>query len=414
MNLRRFFVLLMILLAGGINCFGQSFSAVKSNEALIKREAPVADFFAEDTVVTAGDALNFTSLSTGNPTFFCWTIEGASPSVVYLENPMVVYNMPGVYDVQLIISNSAGSDTLIKHDYIHVLEEQSQLPPGWEYNPSLTQHTIIIFQESNPRIFESPIQPGDYIGVFYEDDYGDKKCGGAILWDGTGNTAIVAQGDNFLTQEKDGFMIGETFTWKLYSWESQQDFPAGVIYDSQLQLDAFVPNAVSGVQDISAGTRITIAIPQGWSGVSSHVQPWGANLSTLFASHLNDVEMIFDGTGYFRPDENINTIGNWENKGYQVKLRNSISLEVSGYAVDETNIDIASGWNMIPVPVNCAISISDLPIEQRNEILIVQEIAGNKVFYPEFNIHTLQHFEPGKAYLLKSSGNFILNFNACE
>ncbi len=378
------------------------------------KETVVADFMAQDTIVTVGDLVEFTNLSSGNPTLFQWHIEGATPSIVYAENPNVIFNIPGVYDVQLIASGANGADTLLKIDYIQVLQEQSVLPPGWEYSTSVSQHTIIIFQESNPRIFETPIEPGDHIGVFYEDYNGEYSCGGAVQWEGDGNTAIVAQGDNYFTPAKDGFMVGETFTWKLYSWQHEQEFAAEATYDPQMPLNIFIPNAISLILDLSAGTVFNITIPQGWSGISSFVQPWFANLDALFEPHLDDVEMIFDGTGHFQPDKNLNTIGNWENKGYQIKLKNSITVEFAGYPTEQKFVNISYGWNILPIPDNCTYEVAELLDGHLNKVSIIREIAGHNMYWPDYAIFTLGELQPGKAYFLQANETFILEFEACE
>ncbi len=82
---------------------------------------PVADFTADITVVTTGGSVNFTDLSTGDPTQWIWTFPGGSPGSHIGQNPPpVTYNTPGTYDVALFISNAAGTSTREKTDYIQV------------------------------------------------------------------------------------------------------------------------------------------------------------------------------------------------------------------------------------------------------------------------------------------------------
>ncbi|NCC74577.1 MAG: hypothetical protein EOM06_14445, partial [Sphingobacteriia bacterium] len=52
------------------------------------------------------------------------------------------------------------------------------LPPGWDYVPTPVTHIISIPLSSNPNINGYPLQPGDYIGVFYVNDSGGLSCGG--------------------------------------------------------------------------------------------------------------------------------------------------------------------------------------------------------------------------------------------
>ncbi len=81
---------------------------------------PVADFTADDTSIIEGESVHFTDLSANNPASWNWTFEGGNPATSNLENPVVVYNLQGVYDVTLTVNNNAGNNTLTKQDYITV------------------------------------------------------------------------------------------------------------------------------------------------------------------------------------------------------------------------------------------------------------------------------------------------------
>ncbi|HOY39996.1 MAG TPA: PKD domain-containing protein, partial [Bacteroidales bacterium] len=84
-------------------------------------EPPVANFVANYTVIQPGDAINFIDLSLGNPYQWEWTIQGGDPSDPTVQNPSnVIFALPGIYDVQLIVRNNLGVDTLIREDYIVV------------------------------------------------------------------------------------------------------------------------------------------------------------------------------------------------------------------------------------------------------------------------------------------------------
>ncbi len=81
---------------------------------------PVADFVADQTTVTAGTIVNFTDLSTNFPTSWSWTFNGGTPGTSTDQNPSIAYNTPGVFQVSLTATNTAGSDTETKIDYITV------------------------------------------------------------------------------------------------------------------------------------------------------------------------------------------------------------------------------------------------------------------------------------------------------
>lgn len=81
---------------------------------------PVADFTADQTTITEGDTIYFSDLSLNTPTGWEWTFSGGTPESSNEQNPMVIYNTPGIYGVMLAVTNEAGSNTMIKNDYITV------------------------------------------------------------------------------------------------------------------------------------------------------------------------------------------------------------------------------------------------------------------------------------------------------
>ncbi len=98
----------------------QDYSLIISGEANIPTAVPVADFSASPTTLCIGDTVQFTDLSTGNPTSYSWNFVGGTPSSSTSPNPTVVYNTPGVYAVVQTVSNSSGTDIETKTNYITV------------------------------------------------------------------------------------------------------------------------------------------------------------------------------------------------------------------------------------------------------------------------------------------------------
>ena len=83
--------------------------------------APIADFSANFTTITAGGSVNFTNLSVYNPTSFSWSFQGGTPATSTLATPpSITYNTPGTYSVQLTASNANGTDSEVKTAYIIV------------------------------------------------------------------------------------------------------------------------------------------------------------------------------------------------------------------------------------------------------------------------------------------------------
>ncbi|MCF8366136.1 MAG: PKD domain-containing protein [Bacteroidales bacterium] len=83
-----------------------------------------ANFSASPTNVTIGNTVNFTDLTSCNPTSWSWSFPGGTPSTSTAQNPVVTYNTLGTYEVTLVASDGTNSDPETKTGYITVSEVQ--------------------------------------------------------------------------------------------------------------------------------------------------------------------------------------------------------------------------------------------------------------------------------------------------
>jgi PKD repeat protein len=81
---------------------------------------PTAGFTASPTSGCAALIVQFTNASSANTTTFNWVFPGGDPATSTLQNPVVLYNTPGIYPVTLVAGNSAGDNTLTQTDYVSV------------------------------------------------------------------------------------------------------------------------------------------------------------------------------------------------------------------------------------------------------------------------------------------------------
>lgn len=373
------------------------------------------DFFAEDTLVYAGEAVKFHNQTTGGATFFRWKVNGGVPENTYHSDPTIMFYTPGFYDVTLEAFGMSGNSSLTKENYIQVLEVESNLPPGWEYTSTISQQVIAIPFDANPRIFDMPLDSGDFIGVFYYDMFNQLKCAGAAQWTGTGAEMIVANGNDALTPFKDGFYPGEPINWKFYSAELDEDFPAKATWDESMPVqEIFIPNGISALTDIYAGVVYELEIHAGWSAISSPVEPWHKSLEAMFGDAIGQIEIMSNHDGVFYPEGNVNTIVDWQNAGYFIKMNEAATIQVKGYPIGQTSIPVSQGWNLIPVTVNCEVDLHDLVQTFSGKIGMVKEVAGLRCYIPESEIYTLEILLPGKAYLLMAAEPFTLQFESCS
>jgi hypothetical protein len=268
--------------------------------------------------------------------------------------------------------------------------------------------------EANPRIHLTPLEPGDFIGLFYNGSDGLPKCGGLAQWDGVTNIPVVAYG-NDATIVKNGFAINESFQWRIYSMSMERDFEATVTYDPTApKLGKFSLNGLSALTDIYTGDVFTLSMPAGWSGISSPIDPWEKSLDKLFLPVLSELILMNNFNGVYAPGMNINTLLTWNNHtGYNMKLTNPVEIEFLGYPEKHLTLSIPQGWSFLSVPVACNVDVATLFSSHLSKLNIVREASGFKVFWPQYNINTLKTLYPGKAYLINAITAFSLQFTAC-
>ncbi len=122
------------LIAG--NVFGTT-TVTYTNYISLTESAPNAGFYGTPTVGYGPMLVNFTDTSKNNPTSWTWNFGDGGTS--NLQNPSHTYSqvqVPTLYSVQLVVSNSFGVSTSIRSNYIS-LEVSSTLPPYFPFIPSL-------------------------------------------------------------------------------------------------------------------------------------------------------------------------------------------------------------------------------------------------------------------------------------
>ena len=82
---------------------------------------PVADFTADVNEIYEGESVQFTDLSTNEPTSWAWNFGEGSTSTQ--QNPSHTYETAGTYTVSLTATNDIGSDTEAKTNYITVASD---------------------------------------------------------------------------------------------------------------------------------------------------------------------------------------------------------------------------------------------------------------------------------------------------
>jgi len=189
--------------------------ACGSQGYIIRKGAPfIADFTADNDTTCTGSTVNFTDLTTSS-TSWAWTFEGGTPSTSTNQNPSVVYNTPGTYDVTLTVSNATDTLTVTKIDYITVLETpgQANTPVGDDELCTGNAYYYSISPVAYAENYEWEIDPAD---------------AGTLTWDTTEATLITSNSwtGNFTIRVRATNMCGDG-NWSDYLYGSIFLTPSG-------------------------------------------------------------------------------------------------------------------------------------------------------------------------------------------
>ncbi len=159
--------------------------------------------------------------------------------------------------------------------------------------------------------------------------------------------------------------------------------------------------------------RQILNIPMGWSGVSSYLDPLNKGMDGIFAPYQNELIILASMDGFYFPGQGINTLGNWDyQSGYQIKAEDDFELSITGAKIQNPEIDLAEGWNLVPVLSACEVDVENL-FSDISSLQIVKEVAGTNLYWPAYNINTLGNLIPGKAYFVASADGGTIAFPEC-
>ncbi len=158
-----------------------------------------------------------------------------------------------------------------------------------------------------------------------------------------------------------------------------------------------------------------LQIPEGWSSLSSFVSPSDPSVSSIFAPISNQLVVVYNFDGAYWPAANLNTLIHWDTEtGYSIKMETAVVMEISGvvkYPFDP--VLVAPGWSFLPVKSICMVNVEET-FGGYPEIVMIKEVSGTKLFWPEMQINTLEYIIPGKSYLILNSGEVFLELTIPE
>ena len=139
------FLLFVCMLYLGVNIV----SCNKDNHA----EPLQADFTVSSRNVRAGEQVVFQDSSSGDISRWNWTFQGASQDTSSLSSPSVSFDTPGKYAVSLTVSNSSGSSSITKEEFITV--GYNQVVAAFQANKNIiVQGDEVSFSDQSTGLIE--------------------------------------------------------------------------------------------------------------------------------------------------------------------------------------------------------------------------------------------------------------------
>jgi hypothetical protein len=301
---------------------------------------------------------------------------------------------------------------------LKIAAPETMLPESWIYTPTASSQVLALPLTSDPSLNGGDLQAGSYIGAFFMD--GDvEKCAGNSLWTANENLALIAFGDDLLSAEKDGFAQGEPLILKVFSPELNTDFYA----DASFSVDGLEAPGVFNDGGLIQITRFdasylqfhTLYIDEGWTSLSSFLNPKWKNLELILGTNLEQVFYMSDGEQIFYPSGDVFELNYWNPKSsFVIKVGQPFYMELEGIPLGDLQYSLKEGWNLISVPVPCYLTPADLHSLLGDKLQVIKTIADTQIYWPEKSIFTLQHLAPGEAYFINVFQDCSFTFAPCS
>ncbi len=290
---------------------------------------PVADFTGAPLTVNIGGSVQFNDLTINAPTSWLWSFPGGNPASSTLQNPSVTYNSLGMYDVQLIVSNAFGTDTMLKTDYINVV--------NYTYMCSTTSTTA-----ATGLLFDSGGPNGDY--------QSSESC--TLLVQPPCADTVILSFVSFSTEANwDYFKVydGTTTTAPMLMNMSGSTLPPPVVCPSGNMLIVFTSDAIINGAGYEANWSTVLCLP--FPPVASFVNSGNSCLGVVkFEDHSTNVPTAWSwdfGDGF---------TSNLEKPVHQYALSGTYPVALiacNGYGCDTVVNNIVISLTSGPAPPAC-------------------------------------------------------------
>ncbi len=255
--------------------------------------------------------------------------------------------------------------------------------------------------EKEIAIIQMKRELGVYSEILYEDFINniEAKCKG--LNDHRGITSLILFDDgNHGDEEPNDGIYSNWF--KQAESEGTYSFNisaigelAGIPYSRIKSTDIYI--------EYAEYVKQIVALPMGWSGISSSVVPYNSDLDQIMSNPItyNNLLYMQSDSGIYIPNH-VNEIRDWNYmNGYKVKMEMSEQIDIYGPNFTTNRIaPLKKGINLLPVLTSFPVSSDEVFGEMSKNLKFAYDIYSGEVFCPAGDLYSLQNLLPGKAYLV--------------
>jgi len=407
--------------------FGGLGNSDASKEALMEeyliffgliQDGVIAEFTANPTQAETNTLINFTDMTVGNVVHWEWEFESGTPSNSIEQNPSVIWQAAGDFDVTLTVMDDDGnSSSLTKENYISITAPipTSHFEPAWTtpFNPM----TFYIFEASIDGL---DMQAGDEIGIFDIDpNTGGEICVGSASLSGVISIdnyleVIASMDDGSNPEQANGFTPGNEIIYKLWSETSGEitDVLASYPYPDYDEVFTSQGTAIINLNGSSIPMeQCVFNLQAGWTDISSYIIPANTSFQNVVSAISDQLEIIQNMDAFYQPGNSASNLMNWDmQSGYCIKVSEPVQLVINGYAPNPKIINLNEGWNLIPVLSEVPVDIETLLAGKINSVEMIKEATGQNMYWPAKNISTLQSLMPGYSYFIYAKEDFEISY----
>lgn len=350
-----------------LHIFKNDSTDVEVKENYIKVLPPlIANFTANKRVAFPGENIQFFDASTGNPTLWIWDL-GANNNHNQ-KNPITSYESPGVYTITLMASNAYLADTVVKENYITIIEalvaDFSATPSEGRIGENIEFHDL---SSGNPTQWE--------------------------WWLGNGN--VVFDENPVIIYETSGL------------------YDITLIVKNEYSTDTLTKTNYINI--IPPYYSQNILLKNGWSGISTYIRPALPEIAQVFDSVEDELYFAINEQGIYSPGLNINTINVWDSdKGLTVLMLEEKLLNIQGYDLVNNNLILKQGWSYLPVCSPCSHPVELFGQTIGSSMKLIKEIGSWHIYWPEMGVSTLDSIRPGNMYQIYLHKDVLFSYPDCN